>query len=341
MTLLPKGATAHNVAEIVPHPETGDLVLSRIPEKLRVTLNDFARRNALHSAGCEIRCRLAGPSATLRLRACQDATSKQGGGLAQILFGDFSSAIFPVGTELVTLEIKAPDYAALERAAPSSAFHPRLLRILLPTHAAMSQIEIDGDILPPEPGDVPARRLLIYGSSITQGNGSLTTRDSWAGRCANRLGVDLVNLGFGGGCHCEPEMADYLAQRDDFDLAVLETGINMRDLDPGVTDERIAHLLRTFAAAHPRKPVFCVGVFPCANDFIHQYGGRVQQMREVVKAVVAEVNSPFFRYLDGTKSLDPFRDLSTDLVHPSPTGMTSIGEWVAAEILAAKPESGL
>lgn len=331
---IPSNTHTHNITELVPHPTAGESVINRIPESLRICLNDNAQQRALHSTGCEIRFRMNGPTASIRLRACEVAAAHHGGGLAQILFGDFSQTYLAVTVNApVSYELVAPDYAALEKAGGSqSLFHPRLVRLLLPTHASICEISIEGDIAPPEPGDAPTQRILNYGSSITQGSGALSSRECWAARCAHILGADLINLGFGGGCHCEPEMSDYLCARNDFDIAILETGINMLGLDPEIADQRIENLIRQFSAAHSNKPVFCVGVFPCNEDSNNSFQGRAQQIRELVKRVVADIASPNLHFIEGRDALNHARGMTTDLTHPSPAGMIEIGEFVAAKI---------
>ncbi len=331
---IPKLVSTHNIAELVTHPDSGETVISRIPESLRVSLNDNAKQRALNSSGCELRFRLNSPSAKIRIRACEVLASHHGGGLAQVLFGDFSHTYFPVTTHTpVEYQLDAPDYEILEQAAGDNArFSPRLVRLLLPTHASICEIEIDGDITPPAEVDVPTKRILNYGSSITHGSGALSSRESWAGRCAHILGYDLINLGFGGGCHCEPEMADYLCQRNDFDTAILETGINMLGLEPNLTNERIEALIRKFSAAHPEKPVFCLGVFPCREDSVNNFHGRAQEIRELVKGVVADIASPNLHFIDGRQLLTHATGMTSDLTHPSQAGMNEIGGKLAAKI---------
>ncbi len=331
---LPKHAALHNIAEIVNHPVHQVPVFSRIPESLRIHLNANAQERALYSAGSEVRFRLTGPRAILRIDACQVASTDFGGGLAQVLFGDFSQRVFPLGVGTsAECTLDAPDYGILEKvAADQRLFHPRLVRLMLPTHASICGIDIEGEIAAPETSDVPARRLLIYGSSITQGSGSLSARESWAGHCAHLLGADLINLGFGGGCHCEPEMTDYLCQRHDFDIAILETGINMIGLDPDEADRRIETLIRRFSSAHPDKPVYCVGVFPCRNDAENNDCGRAQEMRQLVRDTVSDIDAPNLHFIEGREALTHATGLLTDLTHPSPTGMIEIARFLARKI---------
>jgi hypothetical protein len=330
--MLPENTATHNITEIVAHPESGLPVINRIPESLRIQLNPNARQRALHSIGCEIRFRLNSPTATLRIRACETGAPHHGGGMAQILFGDFSHTYFPVGQTTSTIEVTAPDYDLLEKASPAPLFSPRLMRILLPTHSSITQLEIDGVVSPPEVGDLSAKRMLNYGSSITQGSGGLTSRESWAGRCAHLLRHDLINLGFGGGCHCEPEMTDYLCHRNDFDIAILETGINMLGMEPKEANQRIVHLIRSFQKTHADKPTFCLGVFPCNEDVKNGFAGRAREIHQLVEQTVREIDSPQLHFIDGSKALDHPFDMTTDLTHPSPAGMISIGEYVAKQI---------
>ncbi|MDA3874708.1 MAG: GDSL-type esterase/lipase family protein [Kiritimatiellae bacterium] len=330
---LPSSIQLHNLVETAPHLGTGPEAWLRIPDNLRRCLNEKARQRAFHTSGCELRFRLCSPTFRIRIRTCDIGATQFGGGLAQVLFGDFSHSYFPVGEDPVDIEITGPDLNVLESSARNPLFHPRLVRLLLPTHAAICELALDGDFAPPEAGDIPSRRVLHYGSSITQGAGSLTSRGTWAAQCALHLRADLINLGFGGGCHCEPEMTDYLCARDDFDLAVIETGINMAGLDQTLAHERVEHLIRSFTKAHPDTPVFFLGVFPCAEDLRTGYTGAMQGFRDLVQRVVREIDSPRVHYLPGNLAMDPDTGLTTDLVHPSPAGMIQIGRWVSDRIL--------
>ena len=80
---------------------------------------------------------------------------------------------------------------------------------------------------------------------------------------ALRLGADLINLGLSGACHVEPELSDWMASLDGWDLAVFELGINA--LGPLVSEEfrgRVDHLLEVFTSRHPEKPLVLLTIFP-------------------------------------------------------------------------------
>ena len=159
---------------------------------------------------------------------------------------------------------------------------------------------------PPRARPGAGRRYLAYGSSITHGNNSLGATGTYAMRMARRLGVDLINLGFGGGAHCEPVLADYIAARDDWDFATLELGINMVTwLDTADFAERVRTFVRTIAEAHPDKWIFCIDMFPFHMDFDPE-AERNHAYRAVVRETVAELALPRLVHIDG-------RDLLRDL----------------------------
>ncbi|MGF1656685.1 MAG: GDSL-type esterase/lipase family protein [Verrucomicrobiales bacterium] len=299
---------------------------------MRIKLNENARRNALRSGGCELRFRCSQLPVKLQIQVEGVAAAGYGGGLAQILRGDNSEtyvALSP-GNNLLTI---SPQTLPLSVSSGANArFSAELIRVLMPTHADISSFDLDGKVEAPQSTDLPPSRLLIYGSSITQGSGSLSTGDSWTGRCAMLLGMDLINLGLGGGCHCEPEMADYLSSRKDFDTLILETGINMLGLEVDQVAERIPHLIRTVARHHSGKKIYCLGVFPCLDDLKNDFTGRADEIRRLVADTVSAINSPNLHYIASQSALNPATGLTTDLVHPSPAGMVSIAEFVAREV---------
>src|SRR5690606_33281884 len=119
-------------------------------------------------------------------------------------------------------------------------FDARLTRVILPWQPPLRLHQPPvGDFEPPRREQLPRLRMLSYGSSITQGNGAITASGTYASRVSQLLGVDFINLGFGGGAHLEREMADYIASRTDWDLATLEMGINMGRLGYDLFHERV------------------------------------------------------------------------------------------------------
>jgi len=306
------------------------LWLTRVPDPLRRKLNPAAHINALQATGCEIRFNLVGQEAVITL---QNALRPA---IAEVYQGPFLVSWHVIGTEPTALPISLPaNLPLLERISQQSRlpYDARLTRILLPWRPPVRLLGVEGQIEPPRPGQAPTRRLLCYGSSITHGNTSVRPSATYAARLAQRLKADLVNLGLGGGAHLEPEMADYIAARDDWDVATLEMGINM--LASFTVREFAARVLYFVSTvARSGKPVFCIDIYTCQYDAETgtEAALKLADYRKVVSQAVTRLKMPQVTYVPGRRTLPSLGYLTTDLVHPSPAGMEEIASNLARTI---------
>jgi hypothetical protein len=319
----------HNVAEIFAIAGEAGKGLCRIPLDLRAELNASAQANAIQTPGCEIRFNLRGEYATVTLQM----TGRPA--VAEIYYGPFLVAWEVVQLEPTELVITRPERVEVLRSIAGerrSPYAPGLFRVALPWRPPVRLHGIEGDVSPPDADQTPARRLLAYGSSITHGNNSVGARNGYAMRTADHLGVDLINLGFGGGAHCEPEMADYIAARGDWDFATLELGINMVSwLETEAFAARVDYFINTIAAAHPEKWLFCIDMFPFYMDFQPE-SERNHAYRAVVRETVERLDSPKVVHLDGRNLLKDATGLCADALHPAPAGMEAIATNLASTV---------
>jgi hypothetical protein len=184
--------------------------------------------------------------------------------IAEVWQGSFLIKWLPILTTPTEIVVRHP--ANLESLVALTEQHKlqfdaRLTRVLLPWCPQTRLHVIEGQFSPPFPNQTPPKRFLAYGSSITQGASAVGPSGMYAHRTAQLLGVDFYNLGFAGGAHLEPAMADYIAERDDWDFATLETGINMGHLGCEEFERRIEYFLEKITDAHPDKWIFCLGIF--------------------------------------------------------------------------------
>ena len=292
------------------------LWLSRIPDALRRKLNPLVQINGLLASGAEARFNLKSASATLTLKCVR------GQGVLEIWHGPFMTSWKVIGTEPVAVKIEPPanldELAALAR-RHRLPFDARLTRVLLPWEPQVRLLGVEGEFEPPRPEQTPRRRYLAYGSSITNGARSIPPTASYAARTAQLLGVDLLNLGFGGGAHLEKEIAEHIAARDDWDFASLEMGINIGGIGRAEFARRVDVMVDTVHAAHPDKRLFCIDVFTCRDDLTGN--PHFNEYRDVVRDKVCAVNRPNVVWIPGRQILSSVEGLTADLVHPSPAGM--------------------
>ena len=313
-----KNTELYNVAEFA--QQDNKQLLTRIPDSLRITLETGAKGRALWTAGCEIRFNLKSESAKIVLQVEKESILP----IAEVYQGCFKIENYVIQETPTTITIKKPAFIKQFREITKQnglPFDPHLTRIILPHLSITKIIDIEGDVCLPEKNQTPATRYLAYGSSITHGSRAVRPTGTYAMQTARLLQSDLINLGFGGGAVCEPQLADYIAGKTNFDFATLELGINM--IGAFETEEfrkRIEYFIPAIANAHPEKWIFCIDLFPFYADFNHS-STKQNEFRNAVKATVKNLNMPKVVHIDGREILRNPAGLMGDLVHPSPEGM--------------------
>ncbi len=327
--MIYESAELYNVAELYDPPDGTGKGLCRIPLALRAQLNDSAKANAVQGTGCEIRFNLEDDEAIITLQMMDQPA------IVEIYNGPFLTGWQVVTTDPTEVIVRQPDRLSrlVELAGDREmAYDPKLSRVMLPWRPPVRLLGIEGAMTLPREGQVPDRRYLAYGSSITHGSKGVRASGGYARRTAQRLDVDLINLGFGGGAHCEFAMADYIAARDDWDFATLELGINMVSwLDTAIFNERLTYFVKTIAEAHPDHWIFCIDMFPFHMDF-DPTSEKNHAYRAAVRDLVEGLDAPQLVYFDGRDLMRDITGLTADLVHPSPVGMEEISENLASRM---------
>ncbi|MBI3942469.1 MAG: hypothetical protein HY326_05600 [Chloroflexi bacterium] len=341
--MLFQNVTFHNVAEIRGAGTADGLRLQRVPENVGSQLNETAQMRMLQPDATEIRFLFDGPT-------CQLTLSSEGQTKVTVFYGPFDHRQrFLIGTEPQTIEITAPE--RLAQLAPGYTQHmpfaPRVCRVIF-GGAQRDPIlfhSISGEhIRPPAPQDLPPLRYLAYGTSITHGFDAEGPHLTYAGQTARYLGADLINLGVGGAAYCEPELADYIAGRQDWQIATLELSVNMQQTPLDLFYQRVSYMVNTVAGANTQRPVACITLYPYYRDFgivlpDQTYGGPPEAYRQALRQAVGACPHPNVHLIEGPEILTDIRGLTTDLIHPSDVGMTEMGRNLAGKLahLLQKP----
>lgn len=328
-----QGLELHNVADMLPG-DNGNLICSRLPAEVLAAYNPGCRGAATGMANVEIRCN-PGTHAAVTL-FIEGTTAER----VEIFQGDFFVAQLILGPGLCTLPLVLSgktDILVALAARHGRLFDPCLLRVCFDREARIGVRAVSGTVSPPRPGQTPARCYLAYGSSITHGCG-VSVMDGYAPRTAYLLGADLLNLGFSGSAKCEAALADYLAAREDWDVASLEMGINLiGELDPASFRVLVFDFVRRLAATG--RPLYCTDLWRHEADYGTHDPWKQHAYRQAVREVVAEINLPNVSYLDGSLAPATLTGLSADLVHPTPCGMAEIAAYLARTMQQPLPHS--
>ena len=322
----------HNVAETVPAEwaDDGDR-LCRVPASVGAELNDSARDRVRHATGGELRFVPTDDDAEIEVTLSAEEETQ---------FHGFWGAFQPwkptdLGPEPETFTFSVPErLAELTTTEGLGRFDPRVCRILFERAPAVAVHDVSGDCRPPEDDELPDRRYLAYGTSITEGATASAPHADYVTKVARELGVDALNFGCSGSAYCEGAMADYVAARDDWDVATLAMSVNMANADfsPAEFRERVEYFANTVAAAHPEKPVACLTLFPYFADVTESGDAdHARAYREAVRSVVAESPHDNLFVVEGSELME-LSGLASDLLHPGDDGMEAIGEGVAARL---------
>ncbi|GGI46577.1 hypothetical protein GCM10008018_17790 [Paenibacillus marchantiophytorum] len=325
----------HNVTELTPVGQGTAVQLCRIPTELRLQLHPFAHDSGLKTGGVEIRFHMITDRVTLHLEVLNAGQLTSEHTVAQVYHGTFQETSPRIlGTHVTEIVIERPGELALMKQIADEerlVFAPDLVRVILPYESQIAFVRVEGETEPPRACSVPDKRLLVYGSSISNGASAVRPTGSYAMRTAAGLQVDLLNVSFAGGAMVDAVMADYLAALSNWHAAFIELGINMiwdvgqgRPGSPDEFRERVDYFISRVADAHPDKWIFCTDLFTFKGD-VSQGEDRLA-FRSAVADKVKQMNRSKLVYIPGTDLLTRASLLTSDLIHPSEEGLMEISD---------------
>lgn len=324
----------HNVGSAV---RTDDGIrLERIPREVRAEFNERSQEEYQRPDGVEIRFVGEGPvRVTL---SCPSGSCE-----VTPFWGPFQSRPdehVTVRAEPTTVEVSLSErVTAVDRdRIDRRYFAPEVGRLVCFGNPTVLH-DVSGSVRPPRADELPDDRLLTYGTSITQGAFASRYPMSFGHQTARLLGADHVNLGSGGSAFCENALADTLADRDDWDQAVLAISVNMiaAGFDTETFYDRAAYLVDTLASAHPEKTVAAVTLFPvfaelCPGLDDGDWESTPAEYREALRKAVAAADRDNLHLIEGPDLLRDAGGLSTDLLHPMDHGMTEIAHYLSERL---------
>ena len=331
----------HGFAEVA-EDENGAFRLYRVPQSLLPKLGVRVNVRSFHPAGGELRFRMGESPVRFKMRRITEPDhplfTHQTVFPIGVFHGDFQYTWLALLEGDNEFEIKPfHDHTGLLHRT-QRRFNPELTRIILPPFIDLRIVDWEGEMEPPRPGDCPEKQLLSYGSSITQGAYGLTGNATYPAVLARELGVDVCNLGFGGGAKMEPEIAEWMVSRTDWHLATLEMGVNVFNLAPEEFQDLVRKFLAVFAADPLKRPVFTLDMLPFGEEFGDnaEVKAKAAAFRQIVRKEAAATGNPAMRSLEYA-SLIRASDFSTDILHPGSHAFDAIGCGLAEQIKKIDP----
>ncbi|MFF8289312.1 GDSL-type esterase/lipase family protein [Streptomyces sp. NPDC016309] len=248
--------------------------------------------------------------------------------------------------------------------------HAKDVEIWLPHNETTELIALRTDAPVEPPADRGRRVWLHHGSSISQGSDAASPTTTWPALAASLGGVELVNLGFGGGALLDPFTARTMRDTP-ADLISVKIGVNLVNTDLmrlRAFGPAVHGFLDTLRDGHPTTPLLVVSPLlcpihedtpgPAAFDPAALAGGRLRfratgdpaeraagkltlgAIREELARIVAQraAHDPHLHVLDGRELYGEadHADLPLpDGLHPDAAAHRRIGERFAAVTFAA------
>ena len=190
---------------------------------------------------------------------------------------------------------------------------------------------------PPAPFalDLP---VVYYGSSITQGGCASRAGNSYQAVVSRALNLDFVNLGFSGQGRGEPEVAEAVREID-ASCYVMDWCQNVAEVDE--FERLYAPFVEIIRETRPDTPIICVTPIFSTSEVTSDNAVRLDAMREIVRAVVAERRSGgdgAIEVVEGYDMLGPDdRDGLVDTSHPNDIGFASMARGIELALRRSLP----
>lgn len=314
------------------------VLLQRVPRDIRKTFEENTNTMLKKPAGNEIRFVPLEKTIKISLASYLDEYDEQGT-VACVYYGDFQDRVYSIGEEPVEIEINLPEMITkyYESGLPF-IYNPKVVRIML-RHGNVHLVDIKGKTRVPRKGEIPKNTMLSYGTSITHGSTATLPSLSYAKLTAWRLKMDSINLGVAGTAVCENEMADYIADRNDWDILTLCLSVNMLNLAYTAEEfySRAYYMVNTISEKHPDKKIFCISIIKSYHDvgIIKEEVKSVStpnKYRNALQDIVEKINSKNVIYIDGMNLLDNYNGMTTGILHPGDYGMIDISNSLYKKI---------
>lgn len=332
----------HNAREIIKHPRTGEMAISRIPDDVRVHMNALMRdETVFNCAGVEMRFKVNSGIVKINVQLLNMCKDGEVFDVANVYLGSFQiPEPFYISTKPseIVIDISKYDIETMKVITEKHnlPWDVDVVRVILPYGSHIKINSIEGDISPIVSEKTPDIKWLAYGSSITNGSCANSTNANYVFKTAESLGIDVYNLGFAGSAQLEPEVADFIAEigrRGEWDIATLELGVNMiwdsvknckGDID--LFEKRVDYFIDTIVSANPDKKIFVMDIFSNSSDYKPQDVEEISRYRKIVADKVKKIDLGNVIYIPATSILCDGVGLTADMIHPSARGMTQMYE---------------
>jgi len=208
----------------------------------------------------------------------------------------------------------------------------RDVTLYFPLYQGVEEVSIglDQDGIIAEPAAYASdKRVVVYGTSITQGASAARPGMSYTNILSRRIPLEFINLGFSASGRGEPEVAMLVGDIPNPACLVLDYEANCPR--PEHLEKTLPEFIRIYRDAHPDVPILVVSKIRYARELFDDalLNKRLSMQaiqRETVERLKGQGDQNVFFY-DGSGLLgDHFHECTVDGVHPTDLGFMRMAD---------------
>ena len=311
--------------------------LRRLPELPEGSIPEAVDRLAWHTAGATLAFKTDSERICLRAKLhcsqLMDHMAAVGSAGFDLYWGPPEKRVFAAVTRFPATRT---EYSVV-LFKNTSGGESREYLLEFPLYSGVEKLEIGLDpgaaVEAPSPWR-DSRRVVFYGTSITQGGCASRPGMCLTNLLSRRWNMEVVNLGFSGSGKGEPEVAELAAKVSDPALFVLDYVVNaglngFKATLPGTID-----IIRR---RHPKVPVALLTPMHLCRELVD--GNRAAEFREACEVMRAETarrnasGDANVHFVNGTAEEPEWSEYMVDGVH-----LTDLGFFRQAELVAPQLE---
>ncbi|MFD2333632.1 SGNH/GDSL hydrolase family protein [Cohnella sp. GCM10020058] len=173
------------------------------------------------------------------------------------------------------------------------------------------------------------RKVVLYGTSITQGGCASRPGMSYTNLLSRRFDREFINLGFSGNGQGDPEIARFMTEIDDPGCIVLDYDANNPNIDNLI--RTMPEFIRILRSRHANVPILVLSRIPYGYEHTQTSScldriARRDYQKEWVEALRRQ-GDRFVHFYDGAHLLgECWNECTVDGVHPTDLGFMRIAD---------------
>lgn len=208
----------------------------------------------------------------------------------------------------------------------------RTITLYFPLYQGVEEVWIGLDpdaVVADPPSYASDKRVVIYGTSITQGAAAARPGMSYPNILSRRFPLEFINMGFSGSGRGEPEMAAIVARIERPACFIMDYEANC----PNVAhmERTLSPFLRIYREAHPDVPILVLSKIRYAqelfDDELIEKRLRMQAIQQETVERMRREGERRIYFQDGSGLLGSrFHECTVDGVHPTDLGFMKMAD---------------